>query len=49
MVSISRRNLLASLLVLPAALRGDDEGTSLFNGHSLDGWKAGEHQPLLPS
>ncbi len=44
MVSISRRNLLASLLVLPAALRGgDDEGISLFNGHSLDGWKAGEH------
>ena len=44
MVSISRRNLLASLLVLPAALRGDDgEGTPLFNGHSLDGWKAGEH------
>jgi len=45
MVSISRRNLLASLLVLPAALRGgDDEGTPLFDGHSLDGWKAGEHR-----
>jgi len=45
MVSISRRNLLASLLVLPAALRdGDDEGIRLFNGHSLDGWKAGEHR-----
>jgi hypothetical protein len=43
MVSISRRDLLASLLVLPAALRGDEQGTSLFNGHSLDGWKAGEH------
>ena len=43
MVSMSRRNLLASLLVLPAALRGDDEGTSLFNGHSLDGWKTGDH------
>jgi len=44
MVSISRRNLLASLLVLPAALRGrDDFGTPLFNGRSLDGWKAGEH------
>ena len=39
MVSISRRNLLASLLVLPAALRGADEGTPLFNGHSLEGWK----------
>jgi len=44
MVSISRRSLLTSLLVLPAALRGDDEGTPLFNGHSLDGWKAGEHR-----
>jgi hypothetical protein len=44
MTSISRRDLLASLLVLPAALRGgDDEGITLFNGHSLDGWKAGEH------
>jgi hypothetical protein len=44
MVPISRRNLLASLLVLPAALRGDDdEGTPLFNGHSLHGWKAGNH------
>ena len=43
MTSISRRNLLASLLALPAALRGDDEGASLFNGHSLEGWKAGEH------
>src|SRR5271157_2309704 len=44
MVSISRRDLLASLLVLPAALRGgDDEGIPLFNGHSLEGWKAGEH------
>ncbi len=43
MFSISRRNLLASLLVLPAALRGDDGGTSLFNGHSLEGWKAGGH------
>jgi hypothetical protein len=43
MFSISRRNLLASLLVLPAALRGEDAGTSLFNGHSLEGWKAGGH------
>ena len=45
MTSISRRNLLASLLVLPAALRGvDNEGTPLFNGHSLDGWKAAGHR-----
>jgi hypothetical protein len=42
MISISRRNLLASLLILPAAWRGDnDEGINLFNGHSLDGWEAG--------
>lgn len=40
MVPISRRSLLASFLALPAALRGDDkEGISLFNGHSLEGWK----------
>ena len=43
MASISRRNLLASLLVLPAAWCGADDGASLFNGHSLDGWRAGEH------
>ena len=42
MSSISRRNLLASFLVLPAALRGaDDEGTPIFNGRSLAGWKVG--------
>jgi hypothetical protein len=44
MVPISRRNLLASLLFVPAFLRGADEGTSLFNGHSLEGWKAVEHK-----
>jgi len=42
MASISRRNLLASILVLPAAWCGADDGASLFNGHSLAGWKAGE-------
>jgi hypothetical protein len=42
MSSISRRNLLASFLVLPAALRGaENDGTQLFNGHSLTGWKFG--------
>jgi len=41
MVPISRRDLLASFLVLPAVLRGDDEGISLLNGRSLDGWKTG--------
>jgi histidinol phosphatase-like PHP family hydrolase len=43
MFSFSRRNLLASLLVLPAVLRGDEPGSSLFDGHSLNGWKASEH------
>jgi hypothetical protein len=43
MESISRRSLLASLLVLPAALRGEDAGMSLFNGRSLAGWKCGEN------
>jgi hypothetical protein len=42
MVSISRRNLLASVFVLPSVLRGGDDWIPLFNGHSLDGWKPGE-------
>ena len=47
MSAISRRDLLASLLVLPAALRGEEnEGTSLFNGHSLAGWMAGGNTTL---
>jgi hypothetical protein len=41
MVPISRRELLASLLVLPAALRGDADWIPLFDNHTLDGWKAG--------
>jgi hypothetical protein len=44
MVPISRRNLLASLLFVPAVLRGENEGERLFNGRSLDGWKAGDHR-----
>jgi hypothetical protein len=47
MISISRRDLLASLLVLPAALRADDgesEWIPLFNGRSLAGWKASENR-----
>lgn len=41
MVAISRRNLLTSLLALPMALQGgEDQGIPLFDGHSLDGWKA---------
>jgi hypothetical protein len=42
MVPISRRELLASLLVLPAALRGEDDWIPLFDGRTLNGWKASE-------
>ena len=42
MVPMSRRDLLASLLLLPAALRGESEWIPLFNGRSLDGWKPSE-------
>jgi len=42
MVTISRRDLLASLLVLPAALRGDADWIPLFDGRTLDGWRASE-------
>jgi hypothetical protein len=36
--------MLASLLVMPAALRADDEWMPLFDGHTLRGWKAGENK-----
>ena len=44
MVPISRREMLASLLVLPAALplRAEADWIPLFDGRSLHGWKAGE-------
>ena len=42
MVPISRRELLASLLVLPTALRGEADWIPLFDGRTLDGWKASE-------
>jgi histidinol phosphatase-like PHP family hydrolase len=44
MVPISRRELLASLLALPAALplRAQADWVPLFDGQSLHGWKAGE-------
>jgi 3-keto-disaccharide hydrolase len=42
MVPISRRELLLSLLPLPAALRGEDGWIPLFDGRTLDGWKANE-------
>jgi hypothetical protein len=47
MPEISRRDLLALLLAAPAAVSafGQDSGgwVSLFDGHSLQGWKANEH------
>jgi hypothetical protein len=43
MVPISRRDLLTSLLVLPAALRADSEWIPLFDGRSLQGWRASEN------
>ncbi len=42
MVPISRRELLASLLVLPAVLRGEADWIPLFDGRTLDGWRASE-------
>ena len=42
MVPISRRDLLASLLVLPTVLRADNDWVPLFDGHTLNGWTAGE-------
>lgn len=44
---ISRREILATLAALPAAyvLHGSDDGwVSLFDGRSLDGWRANENQ-----
>ncbi len=44
-MDITRRNLLASVAVLPAALRArEDQGwIPLFDGKSLSGWSAEEH------
>ena len=44
MLPISRRDLLASLLVLPGLVRGDEDWVPLFDGRTLNGWKAGGHQ-----
>ncbi|HUU12486.1 MAG TPA: family 16 glycoside hydrolase [Terriglobia bacterium] len=44
MVPISRRELLASLILLPAALRAEDDWIPLFDGRSLTGWKASENE-----
>ena len=44
MFSMSRRDLMASLLMLPSVLRGESDWIPLFNGNSLAGWKiAGGH------
>jgi 3-keto-disaccharide hydrolase len=48
MSSLSRRDVLALMLAAPAATyafgSGDDGWISLFDGKSLDGWKASEHE-----
>ncbi len=44
MPSLTRRNLLASLAALPAALRADEGWTPLFDGRSLAGWTPSEHR-----
>ena len=48
MSALSRRDLLALLLAAPAAAhalgQGDDGWISLFDGKTLDGWKASEHE-----
>jgi len=41
---ISRRELLAGLLALPAALRAQEEWVPLFDGRTLEGWQAGGHK-----
>jgi len=40
---ISRRGLLGSLLALPFASGADADWIPLFDGHSLEGWKASEN------
>jgi len=40
-VTISRRGLLASLVVLPALSHAEQGWIPLFNGRTLEGWKAG--------
>ena len=48
MPTLTRRDLIALLLAAPAAAYAFSEDTgewiSLFDGKSLDGWKAGEHK-----
>ncbi len=44
MAPISRRELLASMILLPVALRAEEDWIPLFDGHSLSGWKASENK-----
>ena len=44
MVPISRREMLASLLVVPATLHAEADWIPLFDGRTLRGWKAGENR-----
>ena len=44
MIPISRRELLASLILLPDALHAEDDWIPLFDGRSLAGWKASENK-----
>jgi len=41
---LSRREMLASLLVMPVALRADEEWIPLFDGRTLHAWKASENK-----
>lgn len=41
--NISRRAALSTLLAAPLSLQGAEPWTPLFDGRSLDGWKASEH------
>ncbi len=40
MTTLSRRELLTSMLAMPALLHADNDWIPLFDGHSLGGWKA---------
>lgn len=40
---VSRRDLLGSVMALPLLSRAEEAWSPLFDGHSLDGWKASEN------
>ncbi|HLJ45159.1 MAG TPA: family 16 glycoside hydrolase [Bryobacteraceae bacterium] len=41
-LNLSRRSLLGSLLILPLSSQAENDWIPLFDGRSLDGWKASE-------